>query len=621
MKPISRRLYALIAIALAVVIFVAINIATENGLTTAKLDLTANGQFTLAQGTRNIVGNLEEPVTLKFYFSKEASAQYAQTSEYAKRVRDLLGEYASISHGKIVIEEVDPEPFTEAEDQANAAGLTGAPTDSGDVVYFGLVGTNRVDGREVIPYFSTEREEYLEYDLTSLIYRLSTPKKPVIGLLGGIQLATGPGGLQAMMQGQSQPYTIYLELNQIFQTRVVPIGFSEIPPEMDVLLIAHPANLTDKQVEAIDQFALKGGRVLVFVDPVSDLAGQTQPNPYNPVPPSPSSDLPKLFKAWGISYDPGKIVADRALAQRVQMRDPMNPVALYPIWIHLTSDNFDKKDTVTASLQSLNLASVGALRPLKGAPTTFTPLIWSSDQAALLDTATVKANQDPNALMGLIEPTGEKFTIAARVAGEVKTAFPATAKIKSGKVNVIVMADTDVFDDKFWVRVQNMLGKKIAAPFADNGGLVLNAVENLTGSSDLISLRTRETVQRPFTVVRKLQADAQEQFHEQEQRLQQHLTETQQRLHELEQGGNAKAGTVAGLTPEQQAEIERFRRDARDTRNQLRDVQHNLRKDIDSLGSWLAFVNIALVPILIAILAIGLAAFRRRRRMQARSVS
>ncbi|MBV9992976.1 MAG: Gldg family protein [Alphaproteobacteria bacterium] len=615
----SRRLYALIAVALAVVIFVAINIAADNGLTTAKLDLTANGQFTLSQGTRNIVAGLKEPVTLKFYYSKQTAAEYAQTAQFAKRVRDLLSEYAASSHGKIVLEEVDPEPFTEAEDQATAAGITGAPTDSGDVVYFGLVGTNAVDGREVIPYFTAEREEYLEYDLTSLIYRLSTPKKPLIGLLGSIQLATGPGGLAAMMQGQSQPYTVYLEMQQIFQTQVVPPVFKEIPKSIDVLLIAHPTNFTPEQLQAIDQFALNGGRVLLFVDPSSDIASQTQPNPYNPVPPSPSSDMPALLKAWGVAYDPNKVVADRKYAQRVQVRDPMNPVALYPVWLHVPAEGFDKKDTVTASLQSLNLASVGALHPLKGATTSFTPLIWSSDQASLLDASTVRATQNPNDLMAMVEPTGEKFTIAARISGEAKTAFPATAKTKSGKVNVVVIADTDVFDDRFWVRVQNVLGKKIAAPFADNGGLVLNAVENLTGSGDLISLRTRETVQRPFTVVQDLQAKAQEQFQQKEKSLQQHLTETQQRLHELEQGGNTQSGTEAGLTPAQQAEIERFRRDARDTRNQLRDVQHNLRKDIDSLGSWLAFINIALVPILIAIFAIVLASLRRRKRLQARA--
>lgn len=615
MKPLTRRAYAIAAIVLAAIIFVALNIAASTLLTTAKLDLTANGQFTLAQGTRNILANLKEPITLRFYFSKQVASEYASTTAYAKRVRDLLNEYAALSHGKIIVEEIDPEPFTEAEDQATSRGLTGAPTDSGDVVYFGLAGSNAIDGREVIPYFAQEREEYLEYDLTSLIYRLSNPKKPVVGIISSLPLQFGPGGIQAMMQGQGQPYVIYQELNQIVTTKLVPSDFAAIPKDIDVLMLVHPVGLNAKQLELIDQFVLGGGRALVFVDPNSELAKSTA-NRYQPQGVEPASDLPQLFKSWGIGYDPQKIVGDRTLAQRVQVADPRNPVALYPAWLHLTADNFDPKDPVSANLQSLNLASVGALHPLKGAATAFSPLLTSSDQASLLDAAEVRMNTQPQDLMNEILPTGEKFVIAARVSGEAKTAFPASAKIKSGKINVIVMADSDIFDDRFWVRVQNVLGKKIAAPFADNGGFVLDAVENLMGSGDLISLRTRETGQRPFTVVRDLQAKAQAQFQQEEQALQQRLTDTQQRLHELEQGGGARSGN-AGLTPAQQAEIERFRKEMIQTRAQLRDVQHNLRKDIDALGSLLAFVNIALVPLLVALFAIGLAAFRRRRRARA----
>lgn len=624
MKPqsMSRRLYAALAIALAVVIFVAVNIASSALFTTTKLDLTANGQFTLAQGTRNIIQSLPEPVTLKFYFSKQVASEYAQTADYARRVRDLLGEYASLSHGKIVVEEVDPEPFTEAEDQATAAGLTGAPTDSGDTVYFGLVGTNRIDGREVIPYFTSEREQYLEYDLTSLVYKLSTPKKPLIGIVSSLPLQTGAGGMQAMMQGQAQPYATYLELSQTYQTQMIPPNFTEIPkggPKgIDVLMIVHPGNLADPQVQAIDQFVLGGGRALVFVDPTSELA-QAGANPYQPPQSPPASDLPKLFRAWGIGFTTQKVVGDKKLAQRVQTRDPMNPTALYPLWLHLDAANFDSKDPITGSLQTMNLASVGALHPLKGATTTFAPLVTSSEEAALLDTMAARVTQDPDQLMNLVEPTGEKFTIAARVSGKARTAFPQTAKIKDGNINVVVMADSDIFDDRFWVRIQNMLGKKIAAPFADNGAFVMNAVENLTGSGDLITLRTRETSRRPFTVVEKIQADAEAQFQKEEERLKQHLTDTQQRLHELEQGGGAQSGN-AGITSAQQAEIERFRHDLVDTRTQLRSVQHNLRKDIDQLGARLAFINIALVPILVSLFAIGLAWLRRRRRVRARAM-
>lgn len=613
-STLSRRSYAIAAIVLAAVVFVALNIASDAWLTTAKLDLTENGQFTLAKGTRNIIANLQEPITLRFYYSKQVASEYAQTAAYAKRVRDLLGEYESLGRGKIIVEEIDPEPFTDAEDQATAQGLTGAPTDSGDVVYFGLIGTNRIDGKEVIPYFAPDREQYLEYDLSSLIYRLSNPKKPALGIISSLPLQTGPGGVQAMMQGQAQPYAAYQELAQTYAPQMIAAGFTSIPKDIGVLMIAHPPALNDAQLEAIDQFALNGGRVLAFVDPNSEMA-QAGANPYQPSAAPPSSDLPKLFRAWGIGYNPQKIVGDRTLAQHVQVADPRNPVALYPVWLHLTPDNFDAKDPLTANLQSLNLASVGALHALKGATTTFTPLVSSSDQSSLLDTTQVRMNPQPQNLMSEITPTGEKFVIAARVSGEAKTAFPA-APAKSGKINIVVVADSDIFDDRFWVRVQNVLGKKIAAPFADNGAFVVNAVENLMGSSDLIGLRTRTASQRPFTVVRNLQAKAQAQFQQEEQALTQRMTDTQQRLHELEQGGGARSGH-AGLTAAQQSEIERFRRELVDTRTQLRDVQRNLRKDIDALGARLAFINIALVPLLVAAFAIVLAALRRRRRARA----
>jgi len=615
MGNLSRRTYDILTVVLAAFLFVIVNIAADTWLTTAKLDLTENGQFTLAQGTRNIIANLQEPITLRFYYSKQVAAEYASTAAYAKRVSDLLGEYASLSHGKIIVEEIDPQPYTDAEDQATAQGLTGAPADTGDTVYFGLVGTNRIDGKEVIPYFSPEREQYIEYDLTSLIYRLSNPKKPQLGIISSLPLATGPGGMQAMMQGQGQPYVIYAELSQTYQPQQIQADFTAIPKGIDVLMIAHPAALNDAQLMAIDQFALGGGRVLVFVDPNSEIA-QAGANPYQPSATPPFSDMPKLFRAWGIGYDTQKIVGDAALAQSVQVGDPRNPVALYPIWLHLTPDNFDAKDPITANLQSLNLASVGALHPLKGASTNFTPLVTSSEKSSLLDAAEVRMSQRPQDLINEVHPTGEKFVIAARISGDAKTAFPTTASIKSGKINVVVMADSDIFDDKFWVQVQNVLGKKIAAPIADNGGFVINAVENLMGSGDLIGLRTRTASRRPFTVVRDIQANAQARFHQEEQALQARMTDTQQRLRELEQGGGARSG-AAGLSPAQQAEIDRFRHELVDTRTQLRDVQHNLRKDIDALGARLAFINIALVPLLVSIFAIGLAALRRRRRARA----
>ena len=638
MKPLSRRIYAIAALALAAILFVAINIAADAFITTAQLDLTETGQFTLADGTRKIIAKIPEPITLKFYYSKKVAADYAQTAAYAKRVRDLLQEYAALSHGKIILEDVDPEPFTAAEDEATSKGLTGAPTDSGDTVYFGLVGTNRIDGKEAIPYFTAEREPYLEYDLSTLIYHLSTPTKPVLGIISSLPLDTGPVGMAAALQGNAQPNTIYSELSESFATQILDPNLSRIPTNVAVLMVVHPTNLSAAQLYGIDQFVLGGGRALVFVDPNSELAqagGGFDPRGGG----GPMSELPRLFKAWGVAFNSGKIVADRALAQRVQVSsNPRNPVASYPIWLHLPATQFAHDDTITSNLQSLNLASVGALYPVKHATTNFAPLVRSSTEAALVDSEQVRFNPRPQDLMAIIQPSGEAFTIAARVTGPAKTAFPdgppaamttagqpppaplpSQIKQSLGPINIVIMADSDIFDDRFWVRVVNLYGKRVATPFADDGAFVLNAVENLMGSGDLISLRTRATNDRPFTVVKELQADAQAQFQQEAEALQARLTAVQQRLHELEQGGsaNGRPSTSQGLTPAQQGEIDRFKRVLIETRASLRDVQHNLRKDIDALGDFLAFVNIALVPIFVAGFALLVAWLRRRRRARA----
>src|ERR1700709_22330 len=296
MKPLPRRLYAIVALALAGVIFSPINIAAAKGITTAKLDLTENGQFTLAQGTRNIIAKIPEPITLKFYYSKKVAADYAQTRAYAKRVHDLLEEYAALSDGKIHLQEIDPEPFTAAEDEATSNGLSGAPTDSGDTVYFGLVGTNRIDGKETIPYFAPDREQYLEFDLSTLIYHLSQPQKAVLGIISSLPIDTGAGGMQAAMQGQAQPYAIYSQLAETYTTQMLATDANRIPPGISVLMVVHPAGLSAATLYAIDQFVLRGGRLLVFVDPNSELAqagGGMDPRGGG----APASDLPNLFKA------------------------------------------------------------------------------------------------------------------------------------------------------------------------------------------------------------------------------------------------------------------------------------------------------------------------------------
>ena len=588
----SQRKFAWIALTLAALLFVGLNVFVSNFFTDTRLDLTHAGTYTLSDGTRAIISKLPEPVTLRFYFSRKNSAKYPGTAAYAKRVRDLLGEYASLGHGKIVLEDVDPEPFTPEEDEANAAGIRAVPTTGGNTLYLGLVGTSSIDEKEAIPYLAAEREAYLEYDLTSLLYQLSHPEKPKLAVLSSLPLTNAPAT-------PGQPMTIFTQLQRDYAITMLQPDFAAIPAGTNLMLIAHPENVGAVQLRQIEMFVLHGGKALIFVDPLSELV-RHENNPDAP----PSSDLTPLLKGWGVDYSPQKVVLDRHLSQRIRTGEQGQSIA-YPLWLHLTPENFAPRDPVTASLQSLNLASVGSLTPVKGATTHFEPLISSSNEAALADRNTVMAGLDEPASLQMGMPTNTRYTIAARITGTA--VFPGVGQ---GNINVIVVADTDIFDDRFWLSSDG----PAAAPFADNEGLVLGAVENLSGSDDLISLRMRGDTERPFTVVRAMQADAELKYRETVTNLQGRLTASQQEIAQLQQGGSDSG---IALTPAQNAEIERVRREIAGTRAVLRDVQRQLRADIDRLGTILAFINILLMPLLVVVFAIW---FGIRRRNRARGI-
>src|SRR6266550_4133016 len=644
MNLLSRRIYALGAIALAVVLFVALNIVSNAWLGTAQLDLTQNRLYTVSPGTKATLDKLPEPVTLRFYFSREPATSYATIVAYARRVRDLLQEYAALGHGKIIFEEIDPRPFTPAEDDAVAQGLTGAPTQEGDNVYFGLVGTNTLAGHEVIAFFDQSREEYLEYDLTSMVDKLSVPQKPKLGILSTLPLEAGAGGLQAALQGNSQPYVIYQQLRDTFDVQMLdPMMTDRIPAGISTLLVVHPANFDASLQYAIDQFVLKGGHAIVFVDPMSEASAAQGPGPQDQGDKT-SSTLGPVLTAWGVDFDPGKVVTDADLAQPVQFGGPAGQpqVIDYIAWLRMTPLNFNTGDPITANLQVLNVATAGALKPHQGATTKFMPLLTSSANAALIDSTLIRVVQNPSDLLRRFEPTGEKFVVGARVSGPAKSAFPngapaAAAKppadpnaapktdagplppqVKEAKdINVIVVADSDLFEDRFWVQVQNLFGQRIAQPSADNGALVMNAVENMMGSNGLISLRTRERSARPFVVVDRIRRDAEGRFLAEQQALQEKVTTTEANLSSLQGQNQQNPSRSPVLSKEQQPQIDKLRRDLVATRASLRQVQASLRQNVESLGTMLQFLNIALVPILIGAAAIVLSFLRRRRRARA----
>lgn len=645
----DRRAIAISALVLVAILFLAVNLAADTFFRSARLDLTEGRIYTLSEGTRKVLGSLEEPITVRFYFSEEVAAGFADVSAYASRVRDLLQEYKAQSNGRLIVEAIDPKPFSEDEDHAVAQGIEGRATDQNSTIYFGLVASNTIDGAEVVPFFDQRREEYLEYDLSSMIYRLNARIKPKLGVVTNLPLDTGPGGLMAAMQGRSQPFVIYQQLQENFDIEFLEQDFDRVPDTISALMIAHPKALTPTTLYAIDQFVMRGGRVIAFVDPMSEIS-QLQGEGGAPVQGATfSSDLAPLLKSWGVAYDPNVIVGDRARAAQVQFggsRETGQRID-YVLWMSLQQTEFNADDLATSELKTLNIGTPGVLNKAENATTTFTPLITTTDQSMEIPADDVRSGPQPDRLLRMFLPSGQKFTIAARVSGPAVSAYPdgppaaeakpegedappagpklplpAHIKEAASPINVIVMADSDLFDDRFWVQVQEVMGQRVPVSiFGDNAAFVLNAVQNMLGSNDLISLRTRQRVERKFTRTQELRRIAETRFMAERERLEADLQETQRKITELQRTGDPSNQGGPLLTPEQEAEIQRFLEKSAETKAALRDVQRKLRIDVDRLGNFFAFVNMALVPILVILFAIAFAMARsRRRRMRASQV-
>ncbi|MEM7467099.1 MAG: Gldg family protein [Pseudomonadota bacterium] len=613
---------------IALALFLGINIISNQSLNSMRLDVTENRLHTLSEGTHNILKSLEEPINVRFYFSTKQFANIPQYNTYGRRVRDMLEEYAAISAGKIKLQVINPEPFSEAEDQAVGFGIQPIPLNAaGEKGYLGLVATNSTDDEIPMPILSPDREESLEYDLTKIIYTLNNPKKRKIGLLAGLPVfANAPDPTTGRVTDRE--WGAITLLKEVYDVTQVSDTVAEIEEGIDTLIVVHPKKLSAKALYAIDQFVLRGGRAIVFVDPFAE-QDQTQPDPENPmVMPDTSSDLAPLFAKWGLEMVDEKVAADLGTAVRVQFRSETGPQEVeYLPWLSLQKANLNADDFVTNQLNSVNVGSAGSLKPTEGATTTFTPLLQTSENAGELERGALLFVRSPADLLQNFEPGGGKITIAARIQGEVETAYPDGRPLdetegrapsdenflakSASPINVIVVADTDILADRFWVNYQNFLGMQMPQAFANNADFLINAVDNLGGNDDLISLRSRGEYSRPFTVVQQIQKDAEAQFRDREQALQSKLEETEAKIEALQQqtGG---AGEVI-LSPEQRKEIDLFRQEQLKTRKELRAVQHDLQKNIEQLGTHLKFLNIAAVPILILLFAVGLSVFNHRR--------
>ncbi|MCQ8180879.1 Gldg family protein [Methylomonas sp. SURF-1] len=597
------------ALALLAVLFVALVLLSNQLLRGARLDLTEQSLYTLADGTRNILKKLDEPLQLTLYFSDKATAESNRTDVrglrvYFERVRELLEEMNGVAGGKIRLEVVDPVAYSEAEDRAVAAGVQGLPLGpAGEKIFFGLVGSNSTDGQAAIAFFDPSKETFLEYDIAKLIHDLTTTKKPSVALLSSLNLAPGfdPNSMQ-----MSDGWAAYQQLAQLFEVKALDANnLKSIPADVKVLVLVHPKQLSDDAQYAIDQFVLRGGHLLAFVDPnaETDFASADPSNPMAGMLASKASDLPALFKAWGVEYDAKHVVLDREHALAVSS-NPDAPPSRHPGILRFGKADLPQNDVVSANLDTLIVGSAGAFKAAKDSPYQLVPLLQTGSQAMTVPAERVRMSQDPAELLNGFAASGEGYVLAARLQGKFKTAFPnrsgpehlAEAKDSS---EILLVADTDLLSNRYWVRVQNFFGQKLLNAFADNGDWLVNAVDNLAGSSDLISIRGRGTSYRPFTLVEQLKLAADDRFRVKEQELQRELGETERKLVELQSGKSADQKQL--LSAEQQRELENFLKRKLQIRKELREVRRQLDADIDTLGAWLKFVNIALLPIAITL--------------------
>jgi len=615
---------ALIALAL---LLIGLTVLFDHALRGWRVDLTANHLYTTAPGSDRILKGLKEPINLYFFYSEKPATQIPDIANYGVRVREFLEEVVARSGGKVQLHSVDPQPFSEDEDRASELGVRGRPLDAaGTQLYFGLAGTNSTDGKQTIEFFDPKKEEFLEYDVVKLIYQLATPKKPVVGWLSSLPMATG---FDPQTGQQREPWAIYGQAQQLFEVRPVEAASGKIDPEVNLLVIVHPKNLPPAMQFAIDQFALKGGHVALFVDPLAeaDQSGADPQNPMAAMQADKSSQPGPLLAAWGVQFNPKQVVADRGHALQVSTRQSEAPVMHLGI-LGLDNTDFTAGDVITAGLSNVNVATAGSLEQVKGSSVKFEPLLTSSTDAALLPVERFTMLFDPNSLRDGFKPSGQKYVMGARVIGNVKTAFPngppagvtlpsgQTALKESAKpLNLVVYADTDMLTDYLWVHPQSVFGQRVDQVFANNGDLVLNTLDNLAGSADLISVRGRASFARPFDRVEKLRHAADDQFRVKEQELEKQLRDTEEKLTALQSKSNDKSALI--LSPDQERELDNFQNEKLRIRKELRAVRAGLDKDIKGLGTEVKLINIVIVPILFALIALGLTLMRRQKRSAA----
>lgn len=625
-KQLEPILYSTAGLVVMFVILVAVNVIA--GFLKTRVDLTADKAYTLSAGTKAILTKLDTPVVVRFYCTQSDTAMPVFLKAYAQRVEDLLAEYRQHAHGQLEIKKFDPKPDSDAEESATLDGVEGQMANTGDKIYLGLA-VSCLDEKVPIPFLSPDREKLLEYDLSRAISRVVAPQKAIVGVMSSLPVF---GEMNPMMmrmgQPRQEPWVFISELKRDYDVKQVEMNSERIDDDVKVLVVVHPKEMAETTQYAIDQFVLRGGKLMVFVDPLSIVDSRS--NPSNPLQGSMNSGstVDKLFKAWGVGYDVNKVVADQNYLSRVN-RGTRAEAA--PAVLSLTREAVDSDDFVTGQIDNLLLPFSGVFTGTPAEGLKETVLLKTSKASQLVEKFVAEFSGEQ--VMKDFVASGKEYPLAIRLTGKFKTAFPdgqpkakeadaaekkdkpaapePTLKESKSDGVVILVGDTDLLYDQFSVQVQDVFGQRIVIPRNGNLNLVQNMIDQLAGDINLIAVRSRATINRPFTVVKKMQAQAEDRYRSKIKELEQSLSDAQTRLNELQK--TKETGQRFILSPEQQAEIQKFQQKEAAVKKELKTVRRDLRQDIDSLENQLKWVNIAGMPLLVTISGVALALYKRKR--------
>lgn len=635
-KTLETILFSAGGIVAMALILIAFNVIA--GAAKQRVDLTKEKAYTLSAGTKAILKKLDTPVKVRFYCSQgDASADTVYLRSYAKRVEDLLDEYRQNAKGKLVIEKYDPQPDSDAEDSARLDGVEGQMLRNGERFYLGLA-VSQLDEKQAIPFLDPSRERLLEYDLSRAISRVVTPDRPVVGIMSPLPVFGSPANPMMARMGQQgqQPWVLANELKNDFTVKSVAMDVDKIDDDIKVLLVIHPRDITDKGQYALDQFVMRGGKLIAFLDPLPMMDSREQNQMLGNIPNS-GSNLDKLLKAWGLSFDTSKVVADMNFKMQIGGRNGQAQEA--PAVLSVTSDGINADDIVTSQIDDLWLPYAGAFTGTPVAGLKETVLVKSTKDSQLVDG--FMANMSGENVMKEFKPSGTQYALAVRLTGRFKTAYPngkpeepKTEESKDGDKKpadkkpaenkpddslketkqdntVILVGDADMLFDRVALQpIQTLFGTAYA-PANGNLTFAQNAVEQLTGDNNLIAVRSRATVVRPFTRIKAMEAAANEKFQSEIKRLEDSSADAQRRINELQQQKKGDQRFI--LSPEQTAELNKLRTEEVDTRKRLKKVQKDFRKEVVALQTDVKWINILAVPLAVAGSGLALAFVKRKK--------